>query len=259
MNIHIKNLKFESSHIAKSSPEVRSFAQRMSGVEITHFGFGKVFSGPEHVFFTTHPSFTELFFKNEFYKEAFLGSIDDYNSGAFLWNSLHKSDCRIFKAAKEHINITSGITIIKKHMTHCEFFFFGMGIKPFVADHFLINHLGYLENLCSEFKDTCHDLIIAGEKSKIIFPSHYEDTIHAMPSKYNRIYDMTDPKNQFGLTNRELECARILSKGYSAKEIALKLNISYRTVEQHLSQIKNKMNLKSIKQTIAILSRLMQH
>ncbi|OJX12820.1 MAG: hypothetical protein BGO77_04965 [Caedibacter sp. 37-49] len=46
----------------------------------------------------------------------------------------------------------------------------------------------------------------------------------------------------FHLTKREFECLSWLSEGMTAKEIAIKMNISHRTVEQYVKSIKEKTN-----------------
>ncbi|WP_119344080.1 response regulator transcription factor [Facilibium subflavum] len=45
-----------------------------------------------------------------------------------------------------------------------------------------------------------------------------------------------------GLSKRQHQIARMLILGASAKEIALKLSLSYRTVETHINNIKQKLN-----------------
>ena len=42
------------------------------------------------------------------------------------------------------------------------------------------------------------------------------------------------------LTKREFECVKLVHQGYTQKEVAIKLEISARTVEKHLLNIKNK-------------------
>lgn len=47
------------------------------------------------------------------------------------------------------------------------------------------------------------------------------------------------------LTKREIECLRLTMNGYTAKKIAKKLLISYRTVEEYLTNIRIKTNINS--------------
>lgn len=45
---------------------------------------------------------------------------------------------------------------------------------------------------------------------------------------------------QINLTNRELDCANLLAKGFTAKMIAIQLNLSYRTIEEYINNLKHK-------------------
>jgi DNA-binding CsgD family transcriptional regulator len=48
------------------------------------------------------------------------------------------------------------------------------------------------------------------------------------------------------LTSREIDCYLLLAKGYRSKEIAKKLTISYRTVEKHIENIKDKSHCQTV-------------
>lgn len=57
------------------------------------------------------------------------------------------------------------------------------------------------------------------------------------------------------LTPRELECVKYISRGNSIKETAKFLQISPRTVEHHINNVKTKMSAKNIVELIAILAK----
>ena len=58
------------------------------------------------------------------------------------------------------------------------------------------------------------------------------------------------------LTNREKEIFILLTKNYSTKEIANKLNISEKTVRNHISNTIQKLGVKSRAQAIIELLKL---
>ena len=58
------------------------------------------------------------------------------------------------------------------------------------------------------------------------------------------------------LTRREQEVMRLLAEGFSAKEIAVKLFISPKTVENHRSNIMNKLGLHSTMELVRYAARL---
>lgn len=55
------------------------------------------------------------------------------------------------------------------------------------------------------------------------------------------------------LTEREAHCALFMILGYTSKEISEKINISSRTVESYLNQIKRKLGLKRRSEIITVL------
>lgn len=83
-----------------------------------------------------------------------------------------------------------------------------------------------------------------------LYKSYYLDEKTALNKFINAIGlgDYLDGKQ---LTPREFECLQILSKGLSAKEMARLLNISSRTIENHIKNIKEKFDVRS---TIELLS-----
>ena len=58
------------------------------------------------------------------------------------------------------------------------------------------------------------------------------------------------------LTSREQEVLRLLAEGFSSKEIANKLSISPKTVENHRANIMNKLDLHSIHELVRYAARL---
>ena len=58
------------------------------------------------------------------------------------------------------------------------------------------------------------------------------------------------PKKDFNLTDREQEMLSLLSQGYSYKMIAQKCNVSYPTVNSHISHIYEKLHVNSALEAI---------
>lgn len=55
------------------------------------------------------------------------------------------------------------------------------------------------------------------------------------------------------LTKREYECLELILKGYTSKKIALVIGISYRTVEEYISNIKKKMGVKTKSELLSLV------
>lgn len=63
-------------------------------------------------------------------------------------------------------------------------------------------------------------------------------------------YIVKDRIDDFQLTTRETQVIFYLIRGNTAKEIARKINLSFRTVEKHIDRIKKKMNVNTRSQLI---------
>jgi DNA-binding CsgD family transcriptional regulator len=113
-----------------------------------------------------------------------------------------------------------------------EAFGFGTEIgKPNMVNYYF-NNLEFLQQFINEYKNNAKDLIIKVSKEPIAVPGH------------NRILTnpiITSPKRD--LTRREIDILKGLYLGLTAKEIAISLNLSHRTVESYIENIKNKTGL----------------
>lgn len=60
---------------------------------------------------------------------------------------------------------------------------------------------------------------------------------------------------RFALSGREIDCYLLLAQGYRSKEIARELGISYRTVEKHIENIKEKLQCNTLVSIISMISQ----
>lgn len=89
-----------------------------------------------------------------------------------------------------------------------------------------------------------HSLSTALSQIKSLGFLDQEEVVHNSPFKINNI----------ALTKREIECLQLTVRGFTAKQIAQELEISYRTVEDYLNAVRGKAGVNSkselIKMTI---------
>ncbi len=60
------------------------------------------------------------------------------------------------------------------------------------------------------------------------------------------------------LSQRQLDCINLLLTGATSKEIALQLNLSYRTVEDYINAVKQKFHARNKSELILKLSAYFQ-
>ncbi|MDQ2993484.1 MAG: helix-turn-helix transcriptional regulator, partial [Pseudomonadota bacterium] len=61
--------------------------------------------------------------------------------------------------------------------------------------------------------------------------------------------------SRLDLTEREIDCYFLLAEDYRTKEIAQKLGISYRTVEKHIENLKQKLLCNTLAGVISVINR----
>lgn len=103
-------------------------------------------------------------------------------------------------------------------------------------------------------KQTDPDRLVQGIKEVV------EGGAPMSPSVARRVLHMVElhqaPKdNEFKLTTREQEILGLLVKGHTYKRIAVELDISYGTVNRHVSNVYDKLQVHSVNEAVALAVR----
>jgi DNA-binding NarL/FixJ family response regulator len=153
---------------------------------------------------------------------------------------------------------TSGIQLtrdIKNLFSETQIIIVSMHSKiDYIAEAFQAGARGYV------VKESASDRLLQGLQS-VVDGEYFLDSsvshqvvenLLKFPIRDARITDV----DYASLTPREQEVMRLLAEGFSAKEIAEKLYISPKTVENHRSNIMNKLGLHSTMELIKYAARL---
>jgi DNA-binding CsgD family transcriptional regulator len=173
-----------------------------------------------------------LAFINTGMKFAFLSELLPLPSGAAA-NDQKKYSYNIYTAKNN--NIYHRLYLVTRETEAFKLVGFGVTQDLPLVFEFFMNSLKKLEQFVNYFEEQAADLINEHNKAnRIILPNYL--------TKANNIIvpgDKLFNSHLDNLTPRELECLSLAIAGYSAKEIGMKLNISYRTVERHIYNAKN--------------------
>ena len=153
---------------------------------------------------------------------------------------------------------TSGIQLtrdIRKLFSDTRIIIVSMHSKiDYIAEAFQAGATGYV------VKESASDRLLQGLES-VVQGEYFLDSsvshqvvenLLKFPIRDARITDV----DYASLTPREQEVMRLLAEGFSAKEIAAKLYISPKTVENHRSNIMNKLGLHSTMELIRYAAKL---
>ncbi len=136
-----------------------------------------------------------------------------------------------------------------KHEKYEESFMFFIS-QPDYPKNIYMNSLEIFNHFRFYFIDKAHQLIKKAENNKLIKPYRQDRSIdidqtinikkliNQMEIDRYYIFD----KNTY-LTKQQMVCAAYMVHSYSAKQIAKALNLSPRTVENHIEIIKRKFNI----------------
>lgn len=216
---------------------------------INYFRLFRVFSDKSFIFFVSNPEWLHHFYKSDYHTVAWFDSAPPFSfkSNYTVWDLRKQEENVVGIDARKNFNIDHGITIIEKNADHVDFYDFTSPI-PSINELYL-NHIDVLHRFIFLFKQKAASLLIDAEKQKIIVEQPYAnclETTSITPEMREDFISQTELNrfyinNDVYLTLRELECMSFILKGMSLKEAARELNVSVRTVDSYLQQVKTKL------------------
>lgn len=227
-------------------------------IKITHFSCHRVYKDNSRTHISTHPSFIDFYHKNKFYKLASTSlPFDSYESGYYIIDNVKTNDLKvIIDATTKLFDYYHPFVIIKKNAEYCEFFYFSTNLENYGANNFYLNNIELFEDFIFYFKSKACKLLNKIDAERFIYPQQ-KKYIEENPFYNNFNLD----KNKFmekiklnsykidninaSVSHREIQCLSYIKKGYTNKAIASILDISPRTVESYINNLKLKLNKSS--------------
>ncbi|MCH9743519.1 MAG: LuxR C-terminal-related transcriptional regulator [Gammaproteobacteria bacterium] len=177
-----------------------------------------------------------------------------------LWSALE--DDTVFKeifADCKSFNIYNGITLAEEGTDHCTFYHFAAAADDLAAVTLFVQNIDLLKRFILYFKEQARDLIEDANKSRIIAPiekSIVEPSKKTFstftPFSKKQFLKSTplkkiciDERNNIQLNRKEAICACALVQGKNARQISEYLNLSKRTIEDMVVQLRSKFDANS--------------
>ena len=227
----------------------------LDSIGITYFNYIKIYhKDSSRELLTNNSKWIDHFYKNQLYKSV--GAIDIEHllpKGYFLWSELD-SDDPIYSQGRESFNIDNGISFVIKRKDVTYLYIFASTRDNTKINNFYSRNIDLFQRFILHFNDRASFLVKEAEKNKIYLPE--KQIIH--PNKLNQLHITQHERAQFYkntgvekyyllsesddlyLTKKQAECVAYLIAGATAKQCANALNISYRTVENYITNHKNK-------------------
>lgn len=227
-----------------------------------NFGFNSVFyhyisAEGFGTCFGTHVESFEYYFENELYKlNPYARHPDYFQSSVHLIPDVqNESYQKTIQDEAIKFNIDYRVVVLEKEDKACHGFSFGLAPHESCASStYILSHLPVLQCFIKCFRENMEDLFDNLYKDQLPVDNFFGKEFYNKPPLLGR-EKVPDNKVQFlkqmgllhdtddlNLTRREVQCIRLLLRGYSAGESAKLLSLSKRTVEHYIENIKFKTN-----------------
>lgn len=224
---------------------------------ITNFGFVKLFADGTMLRVSADQDWTKKYFDYQFYNDTHFYNFETLAENAPEIRIItNQPTVDHYKALYEH-NIWNILTQYERLADHIEIAFFATTTENTEIINFYANHIATLQNFIQYFKKEADSLLNVTDPSVLISTElKLRYNIIQENQKINQFLkticgDLDEKKLNF--TSREADCIRQLILGKTAKEIAVALKISHRTVEAHFNNIKRKAGCKKLSQLIKLV------
>lgn len=217
---------------------------------ITHFGYIKIFNNKTMLRMANNEKWTLKYFEKEFYNDRECYNISKISEAKphFLLLTGEPQGEHFTSLCKE-FDIWNALAIYEKFQDYTDFWFFATSQHNTEALNFYINNKEILRKFTLYFKSKLAEDIHNVKKEKLIHlknqtPQNFDED-EDEDEKINNFFDKTNIKyykinEDFIVSKKEFEVLYYLIQGKTIKEIARLGNVSFRTIEFHMENLKKK-------------------
>jgi DNA-binding CsgD family transcriptional regulator len=224
-------------------------------LEINWFGYVRQYSDNTRIHLDNNLPWAAHFYKSyhRYLTACALIEKQEYSSGFYLQDYFPPHMQLIVKEARDNFSIGNSLVIIEKFTDYQEICFFGAKLENKQIVNIYLSHLNLIKQFITYFKERAACLIKTAEKNRIALPAQQKlklidnsfllqkEKLNILQSFLSAQIGSKDDKKISLLTEREHECLLQMTLGKTSKEIARTLDVSYKTIENHLANIRQKL------------------
>lgn len=227
------------------------------------FCYARVFDGGTMYCLNTHPDWYLYHLSHEY---PLVPSILRMNVGGrysfiLLPEAVAPYCADLLIEIRERFGLDYPYLMIESYQDYCDLYIFSTYVKNAKIINFYLNHQSEIEKFKHYFKGYGKQLLIEAANHLVELPAKMHIHINTEEQK---IYEKLIPKNyvihynkkDIVFTAKEAQCLKYLSLGYDLKGVAKMMNISSRTVEFHLNNIKAKTGVNAVSRLLVLLNSL---
>lgn len=250
----MKGINLEKHFSLSSSSDIQEICLPLQTMGITYFNYLKVYHKDfSRTLLTNRPDWIAHFYKEALYHCNAVVKTEYYaDKGFFLWKEMDQFDPAYFDA-REGFNIDHGITFVEKYTDFTVLYIFATERNNDAINSLYLKNRALLQRFIYYFNEVARCLIKKSERHKIFLPEEQLRLSSGLACSresedvFKNFLEQTiikryylSPQHDLYLTKQQALCAFYTIQGFTVKETARVLDISFRTVEEHLNAVKNK-------------------
>lgn len=231
-----------------SCKQVAKICQPLRKLGIVGFSYTRVYDDGTFIDVSDSANVIEGFYYDfsEIYQHYSPDISPEMLRGEYTLCSAGNGDNEALNFLRDNFNIDNILVLVKRKKNYFEVYNFAPNKDNGGIINFYLNNLNVLQTYTYYFLDNAKDIIHQYETDKVIRPNKSLQTITEDKKEGSKDFDINrfyfnNMDDKAYLTKREVEFLNWCAKGKSMEEIAMILNVSKRTAESHINNIKNKL------------------
>lgn len=206
---------------------------------INYFIFARFYDDGSHMALPSNADWHAYFWQQGYQKSSPVRLVP----GCHLWHAEHA----LSKASQEakNFNIDNKFEIVERREDYYDVFGFGSETGNRKVIDYYLNNRAYLKKFSFYFKEKANSLIKHSEhpSNRLMIHELINRDQNFPANNMNKHLNMRLVRfPSFALSSKELQCLLLTLRGRTASESSSILNISSKTVESYLGQVKKKLN-----------------
>ena len=256
---------FNKAHIKEIS---RICVPLFNNFNLTHFGFLRYMPDGSYLAISNDINWAEIHLKNDYASSQYFAeevcSIAKDTYHASLWPTFCPAD-RTLDALYNH-GIWHGLNVVQPSAEFVDVYYFATNRENHQIASLYLNHSDLIKRFITYFKNEAKNIIQTAKPESYAYSEVYNKVFQ---SKIDNNDDKTSVENFIketeikkfkisdfpSLSAREVQCMTLLSSGRTMKEIAKCFDLSPRTIESYINNLKNKLGCVSKSDIIKIYER----
>jgi DNA-binding CsgD family transcriptional regulator len=245
------------------SEEFADLCKPLADFHINHFTYQKQFNDGSQVSLSNKPQWIADYYNLQLYQTSlFEEKPSNYKATFNVW--VGEYDLDVYRHGRSYYNTAHSITITEPCHDGCEHYLFSTPPEYQQAIQFLANNIDILYRFILHLKDRGARIFKTAHRSRLIIQRSFENDpdkpfldlkfhqkmlaakksfLKHMPI-HRYVFEYGED-NGIKLSHREISCIKYLLQNKTAAETAELMNVSRRTIESYLDNIKVKLNCHS--------------